>query len=166
MSGFHHDELADVNLITDNLRDRYKDQFSILKELVQNADDARAQNLRFGLVAGDGGNAHRLLRGPGLVAVNDGPFTDSDFHAICSFGLNSKAGDVGTIGKYGLGMKSVFHLGEAFFFIAESQLRIYKELLTPWGEIRSDWDIPEEQWSTQLPSLRRNWLRQAAPQAM
>jgi len=159
MSGFHHDELADVNLITDNLRDRYKDQFSILKELVQNADDARAQNLRFGLVAGNEGNAHCLLRGPGLVAVNDGPFTDSDFHAICSFGLNSKAGDLGTIGKYGLGMKSVFHLGEAFFFVAESQSRTYKELLTPWGGIRSDWDIPEEQWSRQLPSLRRNWLR-------
>jgi hypothetical protein len=50
MSGFHHDELADVNLITDNLRDRYKDQFSILQELVQNADDASARNLRFGLV--------------------------------------------------------------------------------------------------------------------
>ena len=58
MSGFRHDELADVNLITDNLRDRYKDQFSILKELVQNADDAGARNLRFGLVPGDTGNAH------------------------------------------------------------------------------------------------------------
>ena len=121
MSGFQHDELADVNLITDNLRDRYKDQFSILKELVQNADDAGARNLRFGLVPGDTGNAHPLLRGPGLVAVNDGPFTDSDFRAICSFGLNSKAGDVATIGKYGLGMKSVFHLSEALFFIAESE---------------------------------------------
>ena len=159
MSGFHHDELADVNLITDNLRDRYKDQFSILKELVQNADDARARNLRFGLVPGDAGNAHPLLRGPGLVAVNDGAFTSSDYHAICSFGLNSKAGDVGTIGKYGLGMKSVFHLGEAFFFIAESQSRTYKEFLTPWGGIRSDWDVTEEQWSRELPTLRGNWLR-------
>ena len=159
MSGFHHDELADVNLITDNLRDRYKDQFSILKELVQNADDASARNLRFGLVPGDAGNAHPLLRGPGLVAVNDGPFTDSDFQAICSFGLNSKAGDLGAIGKYGLGMKSVFHLGEAFFFIAESEPRTYKELLTPWGGIRSDWDFPEGQWSRELPGLRRNWLR-------
>ena len=65
MSGFHHDELADVNLITDNLRDRYKDQFSILKELVQNADDAHAKNLRFGLLLGDSQNAHPLLRGPG-----------------------------------------------------------------------------------------------------
>ena len=130
-----------------------------MKELVQNADDARARNLRIGLVPGDAGNAHPLLRGQGLIAVNDGPFTDSDFLAICSFGLNSKAGDAGTIGKYGLGMKSVFHLGEAFFFIAESQSRTYKELLTPWGGIRSDWDVTEEQWSRKLPDLRGNWLR-------
>ena len=159
MSGFHHDELADVNLITDNLRDRYKDQFSILKELVQNADDAHAKTLRFGLVNGDSEHAHPLLCGPGLVVVNDGPFSESDSRAICSFGLNSKAGDPGTIGKYGLGMKSVFHLGEAFFFIAESPERLYKELLTPWGSIRSDWDMTEEQWSSKLPSLRQNWLR-------
>src|SRR5205085_138908 len=99
MSGFRHDELADVNLITDNLRDRYKDQFSILKELIQNADDAHAKTLRFGLVNGKTDNAHPLLRGPGLVVVNDGPFSDSDSRAICSFGLNSKAGDPATIGK-------------------------------------------------------------------
>ncbi len=159
MSGFHHDELADVNLITDNLRDRYKDQFSILKELVQNADDAHAKTLRFGLVNGDSEHAHPLLCGPGLVVVNDGPFSESDSRAICSFGLNSKAGDPGTIGKYGLGMKSVFHLGEAFFFIAESPERTYKELLTPWGSIRADWDMTEEQWSSELRALRRTWLR-------
>jgi hypothetical protein len=65
MSGFHHDELADVNLITDNLRDRYKDQLSILKELVQNADDAHSKTLRFGFVNGDSGYAHRYFPGRG-----------------------------------------------------------------------------------------------------
>jgi len=32
-----------VNLIADNLRDRYESGFPILKELVQNADDAKAR---------------------------------------------------------------------------------------------------------------------------
>ena len=54
---------------------------------------------------------------PDSVAVNDGEFRPSDYEAICSFGLNSKAGDAATIGKFGLGMKSVFHLCEAIFFM-------------------------------------------------
>lgn len=40
MAGVKHDALADIGLITDNLRDRYKTGFPILKEIVQNADDA------------------------------------------------------------------------------------------------------------------------------
>jgi len=38
-----------INLISDNLRDRYRTGFSILKELVQNADDAEVRNAIFGL---------------------------------------------------------------------------------------------------------------------
>lgn len=38
-----------INLIADNLRDRYKSGFPILKELIQNADDAKARRLVFGL---------------------------------------------------------------------------------------------------------------------
>jgi hypothetical protein len=38
-----------INLIADNLRDRYKSGFPILKELSQNADDAKARRLVFGL---------------------------------------------------------------------------------------------------------------------
>jgi hypothetical protein len=38
-----------INLITDNLRDRYKSGFPILKELIQNVDDAKARQLIFSL---------------------------------------------------------------------------------------------------------------------
>ncbi len=93
MIGFLHSRHADVNLITDNLRDRYKDLFSILKELAQNADDAGAEQLRFGIAPGNSEALHELLRGPGLVVVNDGVFRHSDNEAICSFGPNIKAGD-------------------------------------------------------------------------
>ena len=40
MGGYLHDPLADINLIADNLRDRYKSGFPVLKEIIQNADDA------------------------------------------------------------------------------------------------------------------------------
>ena len=84
MIGFQHSSHADVNLITDNLRDRYKDLFSILKELVQNAYDAGSAQLRFGIVPGDSGHTQALLRGPGLVAVNDGAFRKTDYQAVGS----------------------------------------------------------------------------------
>ena len=47
--------------------------------------------------------------------LNDGGFKPKDKQAIKSFGLNGKAADDGAIGKFGLGMKSVFHLCESFF---------------------------------------------------
>jgi hypothetical protein len=155
MTGFQHDPLADVNLIADNLRDRYKDRFSILKELLQNADDARAEEIRFGVLPGIPGSAHPLLRSPGLVVINDGIFKESDYSAILRFGLNEKAAEPATIGKFGLGMKSVFHLSEAFLFMAETEGSTYRELVSPWGEdFHSDWGLSETEWH----QLRRDAL--------
>ena len=51
MTGFTTDY---VNQIAINLRDRYRSGFPILKELVQNADDAGAKSLAFGFHAGHG----------------------------------------------------------------------------------------------------------------
>ena len=41
MSGFIHDPLQTINLIADNVRDRYRDETALLKEIAENADDAR-----------------------------------------------------------------------------------------------------------------------------
>lgn len=122
-----------VNLIADNLRDRYKSGFPILKELVQNADDAGAGSLVFGHHAGfDSGVDHILLKGPALWVLNDGTFAPKDKQAIKSFGLNGKAADDSAIGKFGLGMKSVFHLCEAFFYVAFDGQEDHCEILSPW----------------------------------
>lgn len=122
-----------VNLIADNLRDRYKSGFPILKELVQNADDAGAGNLVFGHHAGfAAGVDHPLLQGPALWVLNDGGFQPKDKQAIRSFGLNGKAADDSAIGKFGLGMKSVFHLCESFFYVAFDGQEEHCEILSPW----------------------------------
>ena len=122
-----------VNLIANNLRDRYKAGFPILKELVQNADDAGATTLAFGYHEGLAGQAgHELLQGPALWILNNGRFKAQDRQAIQSFGLNSKASEAGAIGKFGLGMKSVFHLCEAFFYVASDGSRRFHEILSPW----------------------------------
>lgn len=144
MTGFTTDY---VNQIAINLRDRYRSGFPILKELVQNADDAGAKSLAFGFHPGHGSTAHHmLLKGPALWVLNDGRFKASDRRAIRSFGLNAKAGDSGAIGKFGLGMKSVFHLCESFFYLACHEGQISQDFLNPWRA--EDYDCTEmhKQW--------------------
>lgn len=136
LAGFNTDY---INLIVGNLRDRYKSGFPILKELVQNADDAGAKYLTFGYHEGHGENAdHMLLKGPALWVLNDGGFKDTDKEAIRSFGVNAKAGDDGVIGKFGLGMKSVFHLCEGFFYLAHHEGKEHHDFLNPWHSEYSD----------------------------
>jgi hypothetical protein len=138
-----------LNAITDNLRNRYDDGFPILKELVQNADDAEAPRLRFGWHPGQQEADHPLLQGPALWFWNDGKIKPGDVEALCSFGINAKAADAGTIGKFGLGMKSVFHLCEAFFFVAREAEQFRHECLSPWDQqVHPDWaEETERDWA-------------------
>lgn len=123
-----------VNLIADNLRDRYGNGFPILKELIQNADDAKARTLIFGSHPGFPDASNPLLKGSGFWCFNDGEFKKKDVEDLRSFGFNSKAGDSNTIGKFGLGMKSVFHLCEALFYVAWDGTELHREGLTPWKQ--------------------------------
>lgn len=157
MAGYIHDPLQIINLIADNLRDRYKSGFPVLKEIIQNADDADSSdekvNLEFGLSNGLTDAEHPLLKGPALYFINNGKFEDSDDIAIRSFGLNRKAIEQSSIGKFGLGMKSVFHFCEAFFFLARNREKEYVKILNPWSG------------GEEFPSFHDNWNRFSASDA-
>lgn len=144
MAGFIQDPIQFVNLIADNLRDRYQTGFPVLKELIQNTDDAQASDLQFGLSTGLPEADHALLQGRALFLVNNGRFASSDARGIRSFGQNSKAADQASIGKFGLGMKSVFHFCEAFFFLAHDGERVYEEVLNPWSGAEPDQSLHAE----------------------
>lgn len=146
MTGFIHDPIQFINLIADNLRDRYQSGFPVLKELIQNTDDSEASEMHFGRSAGLAKAKHSLLKGPALFFINNGAFKPEDAVGIRSFGQNSKAADQASIGKFGLGMKSVFHFCEAFFFLAHDGTSSYQEVLNPWSGpesvhlLHGDWD--------------------------
>ncbi|MEI8374909.1 MAG: hypothetical protein WCJ35_18960, partial [Planctomycetota bacterium] len=138
-----------INQIRVNLKDRYTREgggFALVKELVQNADDAGATILHLGASQGINDADHPLLRGPAIFVLNDGEFTSDDEVQLRSFGHNSKAGNQSAIGKFGLGLKSIYHLCEAFFFVGSSvEGGIRCDILNPWSDqhqhhIHADWD--------------------------
>ncbi|NNE17181.1 MAG: hypothetical protein HKN10_01770 [Myxococcales bacterium] len=81
----------------------YSFRTHFILELLQNAEDARRSN-------GVGASRIRFdLRRDRLRVLHDGrPFTPTDVRAICSVGDSSKERDPNTIGRFGIGFKSVF----------------------------------------------------------
>lgn len=118
MPDFRVSPISIVNQIKSNLQDRYDTGYPILKELLQNADDSGANQFRLDARPGWPDAANPLLRGPGLLVVNDGVFRKEDQRGITSFGESDKATDNAVIGKFGFGQKSVFHLCDAFLVYA------------------------------------------------
>lgn len=137
-----------VNIIKRNLGERYKEIFSITQELLQNADDAKAEHILIGTSNGFS-KSHDLTKTFGLFFINDGPLTKNDLEQIFSVADSNKSSDTGKIGKFGLGMKSVFHLCEAFMVFGKQDKKDIPEekcveMFDPWDTE----DIEElKQWS-------------------
>ncbi len=140
MSGFEHRPLTTIKRIVNDLRDRYQSGFPIIKEIIQNTDDSHSKRLDFGWVRGLPNAQHPLLNGPALFFINNGRFKRSDAQAIRRFGDSEKEGEQTAIGKFGLGQKSIFHLCEAFFYLAHSPNEQFEasfpscNFLNPWAE--------------------------------
>lgn len=157
MGRLRHHYLSDISTFR-SLFNADTPLFLILKELVQNADDSGASEMYLGYTEGFEEAAHPLLRGPGLFVSNDGPFSRDDAEAIVRFGLSTKGSDSSTVGKFGLGLKSVFAVAEAFFYIDATQEpeRVWDpphfDVINPWYDSNpdtahhADWDVltPED----------------------
>ncbi len=115
--------------LTDRLQgilDGYPDD-GILKELVQNADDAQASEIHFihdtrtlgsENVATD--EASEEIQGPALCVYNDRPFTKEDLEGIKKLGIGSKRDSLAMTGKYGIGFNSVYHLTDCPSFLSNN----------------------------------------------
>ena len=127
---------------------------TLFRELVQNADDSGARRLTLTVLKGGWPDAQNsLLHGPALLVANDGPFPDKDRAALHKAIGGSKEGDVDKIGTFGIGLKSIFHICEAFLYIGAAQSEWRAGVLNPWfgtGEngnadpLHPDWDVVGE----------------------
>lgn len=88
------------------LANQYDDRTHFIFELLQNAEDALGK--RFG--KGSRNISFNLLPTGLRVAHFGKPFEQANVKAICSIGESTKEEDVTTIGKFGIGFKSVYSL--------------------------------------------------------
>ena len=136
-AGIVRSPLDEIKAIQSLLADVYRDAGdgrTLFRELVQNADDARAH--RLGLVVLERGwpdARNSLLRGPALLVANDGAFPDKDREALHKAIGGSKEDEVGKIGTFGIGLKSVFHICEALLYMGAEKSEWRGGVLNPWA---------------------------------
>ena len=99
-----------------NILHDYPLDVTFLKELLQNADDAKATKICVILDKRTHGKDQILspewaeLQGPALLVWNDKDFNDEDLEGIQKLGLGSKRGDTESIGQFGIGFNVVYHV--------------------------------------------------------
>ena len=121
------EEFGQREELTDRLKGilkSYPCDVGILKELVQNADDAGATEIHFiydpRTHAGDQllSENWKELQGPALCVYNNRPFSEEDLEGIQRLGIGSKTEDPTKTGQYGIGFNAVYHLTDCPSFIS------------------------------------------------
>lgn len=149
--GVLHPPEADIESIR-QLLEGYGTSRGIIKELIQNAEDAGATRMDLLYVPGSPNAPQDLRKTPGLLVANDGAFTEEHRTAIKQISLGTKGTDDRAIGRFGKGLKSVFAWCEAFFIIARTNNQLgwsdpyVADLFNPWTGWR------HKEWNQQFDS--------------
>jgi len=132
------------------LLDEYQDGLAIIKELIQNADDAGASTVKLLYDKRQNNDMKDLLfdpgmrdwQGPALWVFNDQVFTESDFENITKLNAGTKEFDTKKIGKFGLGFNSVYHLTDVPSFLSNDSLVVFDPHADYLGEVLESKDVP------------------------
>ena len=110
-----------------NILAQYPEGTGILKELLQNADDACAKEFHAvydmrthgtDLLFAQGDFANEF-QGPAILAWDDVEMKPENIQAIQSVAQSSKTTDYGKTGKFGIGFNSVYHVTDLPSFVCE-----------------------------------------------
>ena len=115
------------------LLEEYTDGFSVLKELLQNADDAGATEVRFLYDERTNVDAMTCLidegmkgcQGPALWVYNDAVFKDEDFENIAKLNEATKKRNTEMIGRFGLGFNAVYNLTDVPMILSRNYFVIF-----------------------------------------
>uniref|UniRef100_A0A8C5P842 Sacsin molecular chaperone n=1 Tax=Leptobrachium leishanense TaxID=445787 RepID=A0A8C5P842_9ANUR len=106
----------------------YPSEKEMLKELLQNADDAKATEICF-VFDPRSHSTDRIfdekwapLHGPALCVFNNKPFTEDDVRGIQNLGRGTKEGNPCKTGQYGIGFNSVYHITDCPSFISSNDI--------------------------------------------
>ena len=136
-----------INTLQDNLHDRYDSGFPVLKELIQNANDAGASILKVLKFEGVAGTTNPLLQKQAILVFNNGVVKKDDLDGIKRVARGGKIGKPGLIGKFGLGMKSIFHFSDMFFLCAFINGETTIQLVNPFIDIETKKDPYHPEWA-------------------
>ena len=114
------------------VKEGYQDGLAVPKEIIQNADDARATTVKFIFDERENEDARTKLldegmascQGPALWAYNDGLFSESDLKNITKLSGATKESDTSKIGKFGLGFCAVYNLTDVPSFVSGQNMVI------------------------------------------
>lgn len=149
--GLHSNSESHIQQLRDIL-DRYSSQ-DIIREIVQNADDAGASELAFFVleegISSAHPDTHPLLKNSALLIFNNAPLKKEDTEGITLIIKGTKQEDSTKIGRFGLGLKSLFHVCEGFFFgpYRSPDKTIEAQLFDPWCDIRCNYADKLPQWT-------------------
>lgn len=113
---FQFEQQEQLTVRIKNIISAYPSKKDILKELIQNADDAEATEIhivwdkRKHGVEKTFGERWNQLQGPALCVFNNKVFSDADLKGIQQLGEGGKRSARGKVGKYGIGFNSVYQL--------------------------------------------------------
>ncbi|KAG6773689.1 hypothetical protein POTOM_021004 [Populus tomentosa] len=109
----------------------YPEGTTVLKELIQNADDAGATVVRLCLDRRHHSTTSLLspslsaFQGPALLSYNDAVFTEEDFTSISRIGGSVKHNQATKTGRFGVGFNSVYHLTDLPSFVSGNYIVMF-----------------------------------------
>ena len=109
----------------------YSGNIDVFKELIQNADDAGATEIKLLLDWRTHGKEYLFEKemehwqGPAVVAYNNATFSDQDFDNICELAAETKMKDPMKTGQFGVGFCASYSLTDVPSFVSRHFITIF-----------------------------------------